>query len=78
MRQARHLQVEVGQKVGHVMGRRLAVHRRVDGQDHLGNPPSRHPLDEGAEVEVKVWGLESAWEAKEGVDGVVRGNVTSS
>lgn len=35
-------------------------------------------LSEGAEVEVKVWGLESAWEAKEGVDGVVRGNVTSS
>jgi len=35
-------------------------------------------LSEEAEVEVKVWGLESAWAAKEGGDGVVRGNVTMS
>jgi beta-fructofuranosidase len=35
-------------------------------------------LSEEAEVAVKVWGLESAWEAKEGEDGVVRGNVTAN
>jgi beta-fructofuranosidase len=34
-------------------------------------------LSEEAEVEVKVWGLESAWGAKKGSDGVVRGNVTT-
>jgi len=34
-------------------------------------------LSEEAEVEVKVWGLESTWGAKKGSDGVVRGNVTT-
>ena len=52
MGEARHLDVEVRQQVGHEMGRGLPVHGGVDRQHHLGHPVGRHMLHESVEVEV--------------------------